>query len=60
MEYFKEPDSRIQAGMALHAGKLLAQYGDLTAHLPQHVFPARAYYPPGSPTPMHFHDKDVW
>jgi hypothetical protein len=30
MEYFREPHNKIQAGFALHAGKLLAQYDSLT------------------------------
>ncbi len=33
MEYFREPGNRIQAGFALHAGKLLAHYCSLTATL---------------------------
>jgi hypothetical protein len=32
MEYFREPHNKIQAGFALHAGKLLAQYGSLARH----------------------------
>ena len=32
-EYFREPGNRIQAGFALHAGRLLAQYCSLTATL---------------------------
>ncbi len=32
-EYFREPNNRIQAGFALHTGKLLAQYRDLTRSL---------------------------
>jgi hypothetical protein len=27
MEYFREPHNKIQAGFALHVGKLLTQYG---------------------------------
>lgn len=33
MEYIREPDDKIQADFALNAGKLLAQYGVLTANL---------------------------
>ena len=32
MEYFREPHNKIQAGFALHVGKLLAQYGALARH----------------------------
>ena len=32
-EYFREPNNRIQAGFALHTGKLLAQYRNLTEKL---------------------------
>lgn len=32
-EYYREPNNRIQAGFALHVGKLLAQYPALTANL---------------------------
>jgi len=32
-EYYREPNNRIQAGFALHIGKLLAQYSSLTANL---------------------------
>ncbi len=33
MEYFREPGNLIQAGFALHAGKLMTHYGSLTATL---------------------------
>ena len=36
MEYFKQPGNIIQAGFALRAGKLLAQYSSLTLTLPAH------------------------
>jgi len=36
MEYFRQPGNRIQAGFALRAGKLLAQYNSLTPTLPAH------------------------
>jgi hypothetical protein len=36
MEYFRQPGNRIQAGFALHAGRLLAQYCSLTATLRSH------------------------
>jgi len=33
MEYFRQPGNLIQAGFALHAGRLLAQYCSLTTTL---------------------------
>lgn len=33
MEYYRQPNNKIQAGFALHVGNLLKQYGALTANL---------------------------
>lgn len=32
-EYYREPNNKIQAGVALHVGKLLTHYTDLTTDL---------------------------
>lgn len=36
MEYFRQPKNRIQAGIALRAGKLLVQYDNITSNIDPH------------------------